>query len=276
MRDSVRLQLDKPSNMTLSAEKLAEEVLDLIIHLPGGVSTPIHIVKYRKSKVRPRLAIFEIQKGLLAWCRENNISDAINGGFTLYHTETLLGEHRLQGQTYPHQSFTAPWDTIRGTLHVASDGKLSLAPRHHFPDNPEGDLLQAAPLLVHNGKSLIEPGIDPEGIAASSDQLDDDWTVERFPRAAIGTNKEFIWCIATDGYDRPERTSQNVGLSLIELAEIFVKIGATEALNLDGGSSATLVSESRLVNHPRAGHRDKYSYFHLGRPIPSAIVFEPL
>lgn len=212
--------------------------------------------------------------GLVEWCQQYSVSDAINGGFTLHHTETLLGEHRINGKAVAHEPFSAPWDTIRGALHISTDGASVLAPRNQLPET--GDLLQTAPLLVQHGRSLMVLGRDPEGIAASSDQFDDDWTVDRFPRAAIGMNDEFIWTLATDGYVRPHLTRTNAGLSLIELADIFVTLGADSALNLDGGSSATLVSDGQLVNHPSGGRRDQYASFLLGRPIPSAIVFEAL
>lgn len=264
--------------MTVTAQarpSLAEEVLDFTIHLSGNVSTLVHIVKYRKDSIRPRLAVFDTQIGLVDWCNKHNVLDAINGGFTLHHTDVLLGEHRINGQIIEYEPFTAPWDTIRGTLYIPSTGNLSLAPRHHFPKSPSGDLLQAAPLLVQNNVTLMELGKDPEGIAASSDQLDDDWTVLRFPRAGIGVSDDYIWTVATDGYVRPEFAPTNAGLSLIEFADIFVKLGAESALNLDGGSSATQVSGGRLINHPSAGIRDGYTDFPLGRPIPSAIIFEP-
>jgi len=255
---------------------LAEEIVDLRIHLSEGISTMVHIVKYRKSVARPRLKIFPSQIGLLSWCQDHGVSDAINGGFSLHHTETLLGEHRVEGIEVPHTPFTTPWDSTRGSVHVSATGKLKIGPRDSFPRRPRGDLLQAGPLLVRNGRSVIIHGQDPEGIASSSEQFDDDWTLERFPRAAIGVSNKYIWTVATDGYVRPEHEANNAGLRLSELADIMVTLGANSALNLDGGSSATQVSDGRLINRPSAGARDNYATFPLGRPIPSAIIFEPV
>ena len=120
----------------------------------------------------------------------------------------------------------------------------------------------------------MKPGQDPEGIAASSDQFDDDWTQDRFPRAAIGVCDEFIYCLVTNGYVRPEFEHENAGLTLVELADIMVKLGAKDALNLDGGSSATLISSGNIVNITSGGVRDKYQVFPNGRPTASAIIFE--
>jgi exopolysaccharide biosynthesis protein len=60
-------------------------------------------------------------------------------------------------------------------------------------------------------------------------------------------------------------------MTLTELADTLVEIGATEALNLDGGGSASLVHQGRLRNRPREEHgMDVLG----GRPIATAIVFE--
>jgi exopolysaccharide biosynthesis protein len=46
-------------------------------------------------------------------------------------------------------------------------------------------------------------------------------------------------------------------MSLGELAEFFQRLGATEALNLDGGGSTAMVVEHTVVNRPsdREGER---------------------
>jgi len=42
-------------------------------------------------------------------------------------------------------------------------------------------------------------------------------------------------------------------MPLYELSEILQKLGATEAINLDGGSSATLVVNGKVINRPSKG-----------------------
>ena len=56
------------------------------------------------------------------------------------------------------------------------------------------------------------------------------------------------------------------------LKTMLFGIGATDALNLDGGGSASLVHDGRLRNRPRA---QRGADLLDGRPIVSAIVFEP-
>jgi exopolysaccharide biosynthesis protein len=125
--------------------------------------------------------------------------------------------------------------------------------------------------------SHIIPGKDPEGISASSDQFDDDWTGdERYPRSAVGANDDFIFCVAVNGYKRGRVQGKNTGLSLGELADLTIMMGATEALNLDGGSNVTLIANGKIINKPSAGHTYGFATYPEGRPIPNAIIFEPV
>jgi hypothetical protein len=245
--------------------------------LPDGTKIDVDIARYLKSRVRPRLVVFDKQTPLLKWCREHHVSDAINGGFTLHHQENLLGEIWSDGKQHKSVKFTAPWHNERGSVHITNHGHIKIAPRHFLPDEPYGDLLQAGPLLVHKGQSLILPGKDPEGISSSSDQFDDDWTGdERYPRAAIGANDVFIFSVAVNGYGRGREQGENTGLSLGELADLMIMLGATEALNLDGGSSVTLIANGELINKPQGGITTGYKYYDFGRPVPNAIIFQPL
>jgi exopolysaccharide biosynthesis protein len=67
------------------------------------------------------------------------------------------------------------------------------------------------------------------------------------PRTAIGQirDDQFIF-VVSDG-----RTSESIGLSIYELASIFVEYGARFAYNLDGGGTSTMWFNGRLINKPR-------------------------
>ncbi len=70
----------------------------------------------------------------------------------------------------------------------------------------------------------------------------------RHPRTAVGYDPRSgrLWLAVVDG----RQSSYSVGMSLPELAELMRALGATEALNLDGGSSSAMVVEGRLASHP--------------------------
>jgi hypothetical protein len=262
------------TNVLIPKKKLALKVKRYIVEFPDGKETPFHVAIYKRSEVRPKLVIFNKQKPLLKWCVESGVSDAINGGFSMHHKDQLLGEVWTNGFKHSTTQIPEPWQKIRGSALIDSNGHIKIAPRHHLPDEPDGDLLQAGPLLVHKGRTLIKQGVDPDGISETSEQLDDDWTVGRWPRSAIGSNDDYIFCIVTDGYS-PKAPDGKHGLSLSELADIFLQLGATEALNLDGGSSTSMVCGSKLVNVTRAGEKNNHVLYPNGRPVPNAIAFEP-
>ena len=244
---------------------------------PSGKIIEISVARYMRSKVQPRLVVFDKQTSLLKWCKEHRVKNAISGGFTMHHKDDLLGEIWKGGEKLKSVSFTSPWHDVRGSLHISQRGNVKIAPRYLLPNEPRSDLLQTGPLLVHKGQSMIIPGKDPEGISASSDQFDDDWTGdERYPRAAIGTNDDFIFCVAVSGYGRGRRQGIDTGFSLGELADFMINLGAVEALNLDGGSSVTLVANGGLINKPQAGQTYNYASYPEGRPIANAIIFEPI
>ena len=75
-------------------------------------------------------------------------------------------------------------------------------------------------------------------------------TQRREPRTAIGWNSSFIYLIEVDGRQR----GLSVGMTFPELADYMVKLGCDEALNLDGGGSATFWLYGRVVSSPSEGH----------------------
>ena len=75
------------------------------------------------------------------------------------------------------------------------------------------------------------------------------------PRTAIGvgipsslslTTEHLLW-IAVDGVD------DVTGISLPDLAQEFLKLGARKACNLDGGGSTQFVVNDTLINNPDGG-----------------------
>lgn len=90
------------------------------------------------------------------------------------------------------------------------------------------------PLLIENGQYQVDE------TSKVPYELDSN------PRTAIGQIDEnnFLF-VVSDG-----RTSESAGLSLLELANVFAEYQATIAYNLDGGGSATMWFNGRIVNKP--------------------------
>jgi exopolysaccharide biosynthesis protein len=126
----------------------------------------------------------------------------------------------------------------------------------------------AGPLLVRDGTSVFDRDNDLEGFTAGAGQFDSDITDGRHPRAALGITNDFLVAVACDG----RRSRVDGGLSLSELADLMVVLGAESAINLDGGGSTTLVHRRHLLNRPYSTQDQAAPE---SRPIMSALVFEP-
>lgn len=73
------------------------------------------------------------------------------------------------------------------------------------------------------------------------------FTDSRHPRTVIGLDdKGFIWLIAIDGR-QPDRA---VGMNFADLQRLCDRLHITDALNLDGGGSTTMVVKGEIRNKP--------------------------
>jgi hypothetical protein len=233
--------------------------------LNDGATTTLHVATHDLRRTVPRVVRLPAPTPLERWCREHAVAEAIVGGFFVRPVGTPLGELRTSGIARPSRPFDAPWADIRACLHVVG-GHVALAQRDALPPEPPGDLLQAGPLLVRDGVPCVAG--DVEGFSAGYGQFDSDITAGRYPRAAIGlAPRGRLLAVACDG-----RADDEAGLTLAELAEAVVALGAHTALNLDGGGSTSLVCAGRLRNVPREDHGIELAG---GRPVSTVIAFVP-
>lgn len=114
--------------------------------------------------------------------------------------------------------------------------------------------LASGPMLVLDGEIVVphpKPGSD----------------MKRHPRAAYGTDDNgYAYLVVIDGRFK----KQADGASIYETAYICHMLGMTDAINLDGGGSATLWTEKTgVINHPS----DNKKFDHEGeRVVPNLIV----
>jgi exopolysaccharide biosynthesis protein len=97
------------------------------------------------------------------------------------------------------------------------------------------------PMIIRNGKAMEWSGF-----------------LLRHPRTALGWNADQIFLVEVDG-----RQSQSVGMTFPELADYLVKLGCQNAMNLDGGGSATMWALGQVMNSPSEGQE---------RPGANALV----
>jgi exopolysaccharide biosynthesis protein len=82
-----------------------------------------------------------------------------------------------------------------------------------------------------------------------------DWNTEhlaggflgRHPRTMFGVDRDgYAWLVTVDG----RQPDASAGMTLLELQRLAKRIGLTDALNLDGGGSTTMVIAGTIVNQP--------------------------
>lgn len=236
------------------------------VELDAGAGTTAWVARFDRSRFDLRVALIDPCATVLDWCQENEAEHAIVGGFYLRPGGPPLGHLRIGGATVPSEPFDPPWDARRACVHSA-DGHVTLAAWEDLPADSGGDLLQAGPMLAAAGRNLIEAGEDLEGFTAGSRQFDSDITAGRYPRAALGIDDEDLIAVVCDG-----RADDEAGFSMAELAAAMIGLGAREAINLDGGGSASLVVGRRLLNTPREEHGIPLRG---GRAVCTALRFLP-
>jgi hypothetical protein len=231
-----------------------------------GGETTVYLVRHPRATTRLRVRCFPEPTRLDHWCAEQERPEAIVAGFFLRDPHRPLGEVVVGGAVQPHEPVEAPWGPVRGCVHADGDGGVRLAPRGELPAEPSGDLVQAGPLLVRDGASALD-GEDREGFSAGAGQFDSDITAARHPRCALGVNDDELLALCCDG----RRSGVDAGLDLRELARVLIACGARDAINLDGGGSATLVHRGHLLNRPYAEEDQPAPE---SRPVVTALLFD--
>ena len=99
--------------------------------------------------------------------------------------------------------------------------------------------ISGGPMLIHNGSRVKLKSSDSMAYAVTTM-----W--EEHPRAAIGWNETCFFLVEVDG--RQKRLS--IGITLDDLTKFLMKLGCQEAMNFDGGGSATLWFNGEVRNSP--------------------------
>ena len=99
------------------------------------------------------------------------------------------------------------------------------------------------PALVKDGKAMEWSG----------------FILMRHPRSALGWNQDYIFLVEVDG----RQLDLSIGMTFPELADYLLKLGCQQAMNFDGGGSATLWALGDVRNSPSEGQE---------RPAANALV----
>jgi exopolysaccharide biosynthesis protein len=236
------------------------------IRLGDGRETTVYVVAHDRRATHVRVTHFEQPQRLDHWCVANGRPEAIVGGFFVRNPWRPLGEVHVEGRAVSHEPVSEPFASERACVQIAADGAVRIGARAAVGDRAGASLLQAGPLLVAGGRVVVD-GSDREGFSAGAGQFDSDITAERHPRCALGLGEHEIFAVCCDG----RRTGVDAGLDLAELARFLLGLGALEAINLDGGGSATLVHHGHLLNRPYSTVDQPAPE---SRPVVTALVLD--
>jgi exopolysaccharide biosynthesis protein len=96
-------------------------------------------------------------------------------------------------------------------------------------------------MLVKNGSVFV---------TAKAEEFPADIAVGRAPRTALGVTKDgHVLLVVVDG----RQPDHSIGMTLTELAGFMKELGATQAMNLDGGGSSEMTVGEKVVNIPSDG-----------------------
>jgi hypothetical protein len=102
---------------------------------------------------------------------------------------------------------------------------------------------------ISGGPALVLGGRPQKVRAAPDAAYEISSMLERHPRTAFGWNNRSFFLVQVDGRQK----ELSLGMTVQELSGFLVKLGCTEAINLDGGGSSCLWFDGKIRNHPCDG-----------------------
>jgi uncharacterized protein YigE (DUF2233 family) len=231
-------------------------------NLSDGYFTSIHIltVNPKADIILPVKAIGENVKRetVAALAHRYGASAAINGGFW-----------KLNGNPAGILKIDRHWYGTpikpRGAIGWANNGEIVIIDRvltnYDLNNCPNESLMEVFPLskpphTTSEQWKEMEHIVGGTPVLISNRNLIDDYlpeqTLESFiimkhPRTAIGVKENGDWVfVVVDG----RFYGFLGGMTMKELADLMLKLGCIEALNLDGGGSSTMVVDGVVINTP--------------------------
>lgn len=198
------------------------------------VDVQVSDVQYLKTALAKGTFGRNIKQKTSVIAAENNAILAINGDYYGFRDTGFVVRNGVLYRSTAQSGTSA--------LVIGSDGSLSAVDEETtsadaLASSGVWQVLSFGPTLVSNGTVAVSESAEVGQSMASN------------PRTAIGMISPLHYVIVvSDG-----RTSASSGLSLYELAQVFVEQGCSFAYNLDGGGSTTLWFNGQIVNNPTDG-----------------------
>ena len=178
-------------------------------------------------------------------------------------TEVSNGNAKIPEDGYVISFSGSPVETLGQILKPGDkiETKISFVP---YATSPRSilHLISGGPRLLKNGQPYI---------SKYGEKFRADIAKGRAARTAVGITAEGkLLLLIVEGARRKSQSADNqpgsIGATLEELAALLLNLGATEALNLDGGSSSTMIVKDRVINSLNSGAQ---------RAVSNALVLRP-
>ena len=231
------------SDTKITANSYQDENIQITISTVREYDTNIYVADIKVSSPEYLKTAFandtfgrNIKAVTSAIAAENNAIFAINGDYYGFRTAGFVLRN---GVLYRDTAQTSVSDE---GLVIDSQGNFSIvneseSDAQQLADAGAWQILSFGPSLINKGQITVSASSEVGQSMASN------------PRTAIGQVSDLHYIVVvSDG-----RTSDNAGLSLLELAQVMQDNGCTVAYNLDGGGSSTMWFNGQVVNNPTDG-----------------------
>ncbi|RSM97061.1 hypothetical protein DMB42_46695 [Nonomuraea sp. WAC 01424] len=138
--------------------------------------------------------------------------------------------------------------------HAAPGRRLTVTERvedsrgRRVPLTPDTTILQVGPTLVRDGRVSVNAAADGIIRDGADQTFTYNWTVRANPRSMVGVDdRGRLMLVVVDG----RQDGYSEGLGIAQGAELMKRLGAVEAMNLDGGGSSVMAtSRDGILNRP--------------------------
>ena len=200
---------------------------------------------------RPRL-----QDELIVYTKHHGTKTNTNShGYEVVVVDGMVTQIEQGNSTIPPDGFVLSAHGVQRELLVKLEVGDPL--KIDFSLDPSWDELGITQ-IIGGGPRLVRDG--ELYLTGEEELFKDDILVGRAPRTAIGiTDDQKLLLVTVNG----RQPNISVGMTLSELGNLLIELGALQAMNLDGGGSTTMVIRNLVLNLPSDGKE---------RPVGNAIV----
>lgn len=226
----------------MTANSYKDQNISIQIYTVREYDTDIHVAEvYISSPEYLKTALARNAYGRNIKERTSEIAEqagaifAVNGDFYGFRNEGYVIRN---GVLYREKKYSSSRVDLvidgKGLMYSVREGAISAM---ELWDSGAEQVLSFGPVLVQDSDVMV-------------DRSDEFGGWESNPRCAVGMIEPLHYLfVVSDG-----RTRQSAGLSLEELGIFMAEWDCTFAYNLDGGGSATMVFNGKVINNPTDGN----------------------